>query len=78
MEDYQNLISRCILNVKKLILDAKYYRYDRSEWEEDCSPERLALAEANLKQAGVLTNALVKEIERERREKEASDSKEAI
>jgi len=77
MEDYRGIISRCILNVRKMILDARYYKYDRSDWEHDCSDGRLELAGINLKQAETLVAALERQIEHERREREAFRSKEA-
>jgi hypothetical protein len=51
MENYRSLIARQILTVRRLILEARYYKYDRAEWEEDYSEGRLFLAEANLKDA---------------------------
>jgi len=51
MEDYRSLIARQILAVRKLILEARYYKYDRADWEEDYSEGRLYLAEVNLKNA---------------------------
>lgn len=51
MENYRSLIARQLLTVRSLILEARYYKYDRAEWEEDHSEGRLFLAEANLKDA---------------------------
>ena len=70
MEDYRGIVARCILNTRKLILDAHYYKHDRAEWEEDYSMDRLYLAEINLKQAEAVLEALERSIERERRAKQ--------
>ena len=51
MEDYTNLYQQHVCTVRKLIIDARYYRYHRASWEEDRSSDMLALAEANLNRA---------------------------
>ena len=51
MEDYTSLYHQSILTTRKLILDARFNKYHRAEWEEDRVQELLFLAEANLKSA---------------------------
>ncbi len=51
MEDYRNLYHQSILTVRKLILEAKYYRYHRADWEEDISEGKLYAAQMNLEHA---------------------------
>jgi hypothetical protein len=51
MEDYTNLYQQHVRTVRKLIIDARYYRYHRASWEEDRSSKMLALAEINLNEA---------------------------
>ena len=51
MEDYTNLYQQHVRTVRKLIIDARYYRYHKASWEEDRSGEMLTLAEINLNEA---------------------------
>jgi len=78
MEDYRGIVARCILNVRKLILDAHYYKYDRADWEEDYSKDRLIIAEINLKQAETVLKALERKIELERRAEQDNTIREGI
>ena len=54
MESARNLYHQHILTARKMILDARYFKEHRAEWEEDISGWCLSLAEENLKQAEVL------------------------
>jgi hypothetical protein len=54
MERSRNIYHQHVLTARKLILDARYYKEHRAEWEEDISAWCLSLAEENLKQAELL------------------------
>ena len=71
MEEYRSQIESQLCAVRKLILDAKYYRNHRASWEEDKTADCIFLAEENLKNVDRLLVYLdPKEYAYERRERQ--------
>jgi hypothetical protein len=58
MESIRNEIQQHFLNVRKLILDARYYQDHRPWWQEDKSANCIYLAEENLKESERLIEKL--------------------
>ena len=79
MEENRRQIERHLCSVRKLILDAKYYRNHRATWEEDKSTNCLFLAEVNLKNADRLLDHLKpKEYVNEGRERQDNPPAEKV
>jgi len=58
MDSFKSEIQQHFLTVRKLILEARYYRNHRDWWEEDKADDCIFLAEENLKEVERLIEKL--------------------